>query len=200
MGSNEWIGSMEVGYVLDQEMGITWRNLMTNTGPELGDKVCIYTCMQGCLCMCIYVCACICMLVYNIFAGIYRDVCIYVRCSSFDGKQARELARHFEVHGTPVMMGGGNLAFTILGVDWNENTGDVKFLILDPHYTGNLLIIRVLFLKGTLCNIKKKKKKKKKQSPCQTKLAISYMKLPFCIRRSSEDNFITDITTTTTRI
>lgn len=34
------------------------------------------------------------------------------------------------------MMGGGNLAFTILGIDWNENTGEVKFLILDPHYTG----------------------------------------------------------------
>jgi Peptidase family C78 len=32
--------------------------------------------------------------------------------------------------------GGGVLAHTILGVDWNEDTGDVKFLILDPHYTG----------------------------------------------------------------
>lgn len=50
--------------------------------------------------------------------------------------QARELARHFGEHGTPVMMGGGQLAFTILGVDWNERTGQVKFLILDPHYTG----------------------------------------------------------------
>lgn len=28
------------------------------------------------------------------------------------------------------------LAHTILGVDFNEVTGDVKFLILDPHYTG----------------------------------------------------------------
>ena len=35
------------------------------------------------------------------------------------------------------MMGGGNLAFTLLGIDWNENTGDVRFLILDPHYTGS---------------------------------------------------------------
>jgi len=32
--------------------------------------------------------------------------------------------------------GGGVLAHTILGVDWNEATGNVKFLILDPHYTG----------------------------------------------------------------
>lgn len=33
-------------------------------------------------------------------------------------------------------VGGGVLAHTILGVDFNEVTGDVKFLILDPHYTG----------------------------------------------------------------
>lgn len=28
------------------------------------------------------------------------------------------------------------LAHTILGVDFNQSTGDLKFLILDPHYTG----------------------------------------------------------------
>ena len=33
--------------------------------------------------------------------------------------------------------GGGVLAHTIIGVDFNELTGDVKFLILDPHYTGS---------------------------------------------------------------
>ena len=32
--------------------------------------------------------------------------------------------------------GGGVLAHTIIGVDFNELTGEVKFLILDPHYTG----------------------------------------------------------------
>ncbi|XP_071477902.1 ufm1-specific protease 2-like [Diadema antillarum] len=50
--------------------------------------------------------------------------------------KGRELALHFEVQGTPVMIGGGVLAHTILGVDFNEKTGDLKFLILDPHYTG----------------------------------------------------------------
>ncbi|KAL1110135.1 hypothetical protein AAG570_008212 [Ranatra chinensis] len=49
---------------------------------------------------------------------------------------ARELQCHFEVHGTPVMIGGGVLAHTILGVDFNESSGEVKFLVLDPHYTG----------------------------------------------------------------
>lgn len=34
------------------------------------------------------------------------------------------------------MLGGGVLAHTILGVAWNEITGHIKYLILDPHYTG----------------------------------------------------------------
>ena len=28
------------------------------------------------------------------------------------------------------------LAHTILGVDYSERSGDIKYLILDPHYTG----------------------------------------------------------------
>ena len=47
-----------------------------------------------------------------------------------------ELSYHFESQGTPIMIGGGVLAHTILGVDFNSNTGELKFLILDPHYTG----------------------------------------------------------------
>ncbi|XP_064634692.1 ufm1-specific protease 2-like [Lineus longissimus] len=50
--------------------------------------------------------------------------------------KGRELAMHFESQGTPIMIGGGVLAHTILGVDFNDVTGDLKFLILDPHYTG----------------------------------------------------------------
>lgn len=46
------------------------------------------------------------------------------------------LARHFETQGTPVMIGGGVLAHTILGIDFNITTNELKFLILDPHYTG----------------------------------------------------------------
>jgi hypothetical protein len=33
-------------------------------------------------------------------------------------------------------IGGGVLAHTILGVDFNNSTGELKFLILDPHFTG----------------------------------------------------------------
>lgn len=50
--------------------------------------------------------------------------------------KARELMAHFEAQGTPIMIGGGVLAHTIIGIAFNEQTGDTHFLILDPHYTG----------------------------------------------------------------
>ena len=76
--------------------------------------------------------------------GIYLDAefdvtwkNIMLRSGSEMKARASELAAHFSEEGTPVMIGGANLAFTLLGIDWNAETGDVKFLILDPHYTGN---------------------------------------------------------------
>lgn len=45
-------------------------------------------------------------------------------------------AQHFTTYGTPVMIGGGVLAHTILGIDFNSQTNELKFLVLDPHYTG----------------------------------------------------------------
>jgi hypothetical protein len=33
-------------------------------------------------------------------------------------------------------MGISVLACTLLGVAYNEDTGEAAFLILDPHYTG----------------------------------------------------------------
>lgn len=47
-----------------------------------------------------------------------------------------ELETQLRVQGTPVMIGGGVLAYTLLGVQFDESTGDCAFLILDPHYTG----------------------------------------------------------------
>ena len=44
---------------------------------------------------------------------------------------------HFKVHGTPVMIGGGDLAHTIIGVSRDiDNDSNVQWLILDPHYKG----------------------------------------------------------------
>ena len=47
-----------------------------------------------------------------------------------------KLLHHFETVGTPVMIGGGELAFTLLGVDFNDKTGEIRYLIMDPHYEG----------------------------------------------------------------
>jgi hypothetical protein len=50
---------------------------------------------------------------------------------------ARALLSHFAHQGTPVMVGGGQLAMCVMGVALNEDTGDVRYLVLDPHYTGS---------------------------------------------------------------
>ena len=44
------------------------------------------------------------------------------------------------------------LAYTLLGVDWNEATGDCSFLILDPHYTGGEDLKAI---QGTWCGWKR---------------------------------------------
>lgn len=89
VGSNNWIGSIEVGECI----GERWLN--------------IASCKR-----------------------------IYLHSGADMPTTARQLAQHFEEEGTPVMIGGGALAFTLLGVAFNAGTGAAKFLILDPHYTG----------------------------------------------------------------
>lgn len=86
--SKQWIGSTEVGYVLEESCQIQSMFLSVSSGEELASK-------------------------------------------------GRELSNHFKKHGTPVMIGGGVLAHTIIGVAWNEETGDIQWLILDPHFTGS---------------------------------------------------------------
>lgn len=53
------------------------------------------------------------------------------------GEHARSLLFHFDNYGGPVMIGGGQLAHTILGIDYNTKSGECRYLILDPHYTSN---------------------------------------------------------------
>lgn len=88
VGSREWIGAIELSFVLDKLLGVSCKVINVRSGAELPEK-------------------------------------------------CRELALHFENQGTPIMIGGGVLAYTLLGVDYNESSGDCAFLILDPHYTGN---------------------------------------------------------------
>ncbi|XP_068245725.1 ufm1-specific protease 2 [Palaemon carinicauda] len=88
IGSTQWIGSTEVGFVLESMFNITSRFINVSSGAEL----------------------------------VYKG---------------RELAMHFKLQGSPIMIGGGVLAHTIIGVDFNPETGDISYLILDPHYTGS---------------------------------------------------------------
>lgn len=87
IGSKQWIGSTEVGFVLKTLLDVDVKILCASTGEEVSAL-------------------------------------------------ATNLLFHFQTQGTPVMIGGGVLAHTILGVNYDEVSGDVKFLILDPHYTG----------------------------------------------------------------
>jgi len=61
---------------------------------------------------------------------------MYIPNGADVGSYSRQLRDHFISEGTPVMIGGGVLAYTLLGIDYNEDTGETKYLILDPHYTG----------------------------------------------------------------
>ena len=48
-----------------------------------------------------------------------------------------EFKNHFQEIGSPIMIGGGVLAYTLLGVIINEEQPEKsEFLILDPHYKG----------------------------------------------------------------
>ncbi|CAG2243814.1 UFSP2 [Mytilus edulis] len=52
---------------------------------------------------------------------------MFVSAGADLSSKGRELAQHFTTQGTPIMIGGGVLAHTILGVDFNDVTGDLKF-------------------------------------------------------------------------
>ena len=86
-GSKQWIGAIELGYILDELLGVTGRVITVPAGSELPSR-------------------------------------------------AREIAQHFDSVGSPIMIGGGVLAYTLMGLDWCERTGECAFLILDPHFTG----------------------------------------------------------------
>lgn len=104
VGSRDWIGAIELSFVLDKLLGVSCKVINVRSGAELPEK-------------------------------------------------CRELALHFENQGTPIMIGGGVLAYTLLGVDYNDVSGDCAFLILDPHYTGSDDIKKIV--NGGWCGWKK---------------------------------------------
>jgi len=87
LNSKQWIGSMEVGFVLETRCNIQSRYISVSSGADMASK-------------------------------------------------AEDLIEHFNTQGTPIMIGGGVYAHTILGVAYDEPTDKCSWLILDPHYTG----------------------------------------------------------------
>jgi len=60
-----------------------------------------------------------------------------------------DFKQHFLTQATPIMIGGGVLAYTMIGISIDqEDEENSKFLILDPHYTGNDVLKNVIKKKG----------------------------------------------------
>jgi hypothetical protein len=74
-------------------------------------------------------------IILNELLGVESQI-IYVSSGADLTSKGRELAYHFETNGSPVMIGGGVYAYTILGVEYDRVKGECLFLILDPHYAG----------------------------------------------------------------
>ncbi|KAL5976408.1 hypothetical protein ACLOJK_020739 [Asimina triloba] len=123
--SREWIGAIELSFVLDKLLGLKHDQREKKSALSL------------------------------IALAIDKVSCkvINVRSGSELPEKCRELALHFETQGTPVMIGGGVLAYTLLGVDYNETSGDCAFLILDPHYSGTDELNKIV--NGGWCGWKK---------------------------------------------
>lgn len=69
------------------------------------------------------------------------------RGRDFTATAAAVLVEHFSAGGGPVMVGGGELAHTIIGVSIGDS-GKARYLILDPHYTGTPCDTATILSKG----------------------------------------------------
>lgn len=71
-----------------------------------------------------------------------------------DGKdiiQHCEIFReHFERVGCPIMYGGGEYAYTVVGINYAWELGECEFLILDPHYPGQDSLGKIVEKKGVV--------------------------------------------------
>lgn len=74
-------------------------------------------------------------IVLNELLGIESQIMFVASGAELENK-GRDLIAHFETNGTPIMIGGGVYAYTILGVEYDRVKGKCMFLILDPHYPG----------------------------------------------------------------
>lgn len=68
--------------------------------------------------------------------GVQSKILHVASGADVSAERGREFAAHFDQQGTPIMIGGGVLAWTMLGIARNKLTGQCVYLILDPHYKG----------------------------------------------------------------
>ena len=61
---------------------------------------------------------------------------MYCQDATDMASQAPQMLQHLETEGTPIMMGAGMYAYTLVGLCFDSDIGDVAYLIVDPHYTG----------------------------------------------------------------
>ncbi|RZC74752.1 hypothetical protein C5167_050232 [Papaver somniferum] len=103
------IGAIELSFVLDKLLGVGCKIMNVRSGAELPEK-----CQE---------------------VGLaFRDT----RNSCNDWSV--QLFCRLIIYGLPwrndLCCGGSVLAYTLLGVDYNDASGDCAFFILDPHYIG----------------------------------------------------------------
>ncbi|VDK23487.1 unnamed protein product [Taenia asiatica] len=81
--------------------------------------------------------------------GVQCRLLPVARGRDFAAVAASVLAEHFSSGGGPVMVGGGDLAHTIVGVQVaTVGTDRTRFLVLDPHYTGEPAHVATIIGKG----------------------------------------------------
>merc|ERR1711920_1134495 len=61
---------------------------------------------------------------------------LYCQDAADLASQVPQILSHFKAEGTPIMMGAGEYAYTMVGCCFDSATGDVAFMIVDPHFTG----------------------------------------------------------------
>lgn len=159
MGSREWIGAIELGYVLDERLGVIAKVITVASGAEMGTKsreIAQHFDSQGTPIMVRMQCTC--FLAHQSAALRLPSVlCLLALCMMMLpvgswplhllGERAmiaeimiRFTAAHshvVHVINACLQIGGGVLAYTLLGISHNERTGECAFLILDPHYTDD---------------------------------------------------------------
>ncbi|KAH1246130.1 putative Ufm1-specific protease [Glycine max] len=140
VGSRDWIGAIELSFVLDKLLGVTCKVINVRSGAELPER-----CRE--LALHFENQSTPVMIETNdkeVLQPVGRLIPVLVVDELENGHRELDEDLFSGGRGIGVVrevvfdeLSGGVLAYTLLGVDYNEASGDCAFLILDPHYTGS---------------------------------------------------------------